>query len=412
MNFPEENPFMTGGHRLGTADLFRLSLRVFRTKPMRTFLTILGMSVGIGTVLFLISFGYGLQYILIGKLVSTEDSLITMEAYFPSESQRNITSDDLKKIIDIPEVNEVSPVAEFTGEMDHASSTGLTLVRIVRPNFFRLSGTVPDIGRQYTESDAGLVASSQAIRLMGLLSSEGALNRQVGLMVDYQSENDADIERVKSKEPLTLRGIITDDLQAPYVVVPADFIEKQPPFFKKVLVKAKNIDLVENLRDRLIADGYLISARIDLVNQAKKVMSIVTITLGVFGIAALIVSAIGMFNTMIIGFMERIYEVGVMKSIGGTDRDIKNLFLMESVMMGISGGIGGIIFGVGLGQAANLGLNLIASHFGGKPFTLFITPVWFILLIIGVSAFIGFVSGFWPAQRASYLSPKEAFIRK
>ena len=60
----------------------------------------------------------------------------------------------------------------------------------------------------------------------------------------------------------------------------------------------------------------------------------------------------------------------------------------------------------------NFILNIVAKRLGGKPFTLFITPIWFILLVISSSAVIGLISGFWPAKRASGLSPKEAFLRK
>ena len=124
------------------------------------------------------------------------------------------------------------------------------------------------------------------------------------------------------------------------------------------------------------------------------------------------VSAIGMFNTMIVSFMERTYEVGVMKSIGATDSDIRNLFLMESLIMGTAGGGVGILLGIAAGQAVNLVLNILAKRFGSEPFNLFITPIWFILLILLTSAMIGVISGFLPSRRASHLSPKEAFLRK
>src|SRR3990167_8297003 len=133
-------------HGLGTVDLLKLSLRVFKTKPLRTSLTILGMSFGIGTVLVLVSLGYGLQYILIGKLVATEDSLITLEALYPSESELNITYEDLKNISAMPQVAEISPVAEFTGEISNEKITGLVIIRIIRPNYFRLAGQLPDVG--------------------------------------------------------------------------------------------------------------------------------------------------------------------------------------------------------------------------------------------------------------------------
>jgi putative ABC transport system permease protein len=85
---------------------------------------------------------------------------------------------------------------------------------------------------------------------------------------------------------------------------------------------------------------------------------------------------------------------------------------MESVIMGTFGGVMGIAIGMGLGSVVNFGLNILAKRFGSPAFDLFITPFWFIGLIILTSAIIGLVSGFLPSRKASQLSPKEAFLRK
>ena len=297
-------------HGLRILDLFRLSLRVFKTKPLRTFLTIMGMSFGIGTVLFLVSFGYGLQYILIGKLVATEDSLITIEALYPSETELNITYDDLKIISQMPETAEISPIAEFTGEIKINDQFGSLLIKIVKPNYFRLSGQIPDIGSSFSESEPAVIISSQAVKLTGTDQKtnqqiQESLYKEFSFKVFYQNEKNIEIEESATKEPLKLKGIFTDESQLPFAIIPEDFLTKEPPFFKRILVKAKDINSIEALRDKLLEKGFIISARIDLVKQATKVMRIITIVLGVFGVAALIVAAVGMFNTMVVSFLER-----------------------------------------------------------------------------------------------------------
>ena len=402
-------------NKLRFGELFRLSLRTFRVKPIRAILTVAGMSVGIGAVLFLVSLGYGLQFILIGKLVTTEDSLITMEVSFPSESNKVIDRTELDSLKQIPEASEVSPVYVFPGEISSAGGSGLLVdARIVEGGYFRLSGTSPDIGNQLLSQagESGVVISSQALKAIGMKADSSSLAKALSLKIFYQDPQTLVSDESDSLKPLPITGIIADDNQAPLVIVLPVSISKAPPFALKALVKAKDINTVEKLRDVLIGKGYLVSARIDLVNQARKIMNIITIVLGVFGITALIVSAIGMFNTMIVGFMERIYEVGILKSIGATDNDVRNLFLMEACMMGIFGGVGGIALGMGGGKLVNIALSVLATRLGGKPFELFITPYWFVLLILGLSVLIGLISGFWPAYRASGLSPKEAFARK
>jgi len=401
------------GHKLRLRDLFILSLRVFRIRPLRTFLTILGISLGIGTVLFLVSLGYGLQYILIGRLASTEDSLVSIEAFYPSESELSISEKDIEDIIALPGTAEISPVGEFVGEANSDSLSGYLMVRIVRPNYFRLSGTNPDIGSSFTEGEKSVVVSNTALRLFNLKEDESSLNKKINVKIFYQDSGDiSDAKAIGTASDLKIKGIIMDEVQSPFILVPSDVIINKPPFYQKIYVKAKDIETVEPLRDKLIEKGFLISARIDLINQAKKIMNIVTIILGVFGVAALAVSAIGMFNTMIIGFLERIFEVGIMKSIGATTSDIRNLFLMESLIIGLLGGLGGIGVGILAGESFNLGLNFLAKHLGGKPINLFIYPVRFLLFIVIVSAVVGIISGFWPARRAAQLSPKQAFIRK
>lgn len=405
---PEDGP----GHHLKMPDLVRLSVRVFREKPLRTTLTILGISLGVGAVLFLISLGYGLQYILIGKLAATEDSLITLEAYYPSENGLVINGEKLDQINKLEGSDELSPVAEFPGEIRINDLAGFALLRVIQPNFFRLSGLTADMGRTFKEGENAVVVSNTVLKLLSLKEDESSLGKEVNLNVYYQESSKPDVTISESSNPLTIKGIVQDDSGEPIVYLPQNSIKIPPPFFQKVYVKAKNLDSVDPLRDKLIAAGFLISARIDLVNQARKIMSIITIILGIFGTTALVVSAIGMFNTMVIGFLERIFEIGIMKSIGATSRDIRNLFLVESLLMGLAGGIGGVIVGVGAGELVNAGLNFLARYLGGKAIHIFIYPPKFIFLIIFLSGLVGILSGFWPARKAAKLSPRIAFLRK
>lgn len=401
------------GKTLRTKELISLSLRSFRTKPQRAILTIAGMSVGIATVLLLVSLGYGLQYILIGKLITTEDSLITMEVSYPSESNILIKKPLLESLRTYENVAEVSPIAEFPGEIsENGGSSLLVETRIVEPSYFKLTGLLPSIGKYPTAQELGMVTSSQALVPLGLKADETSLNKILTFKVFYQDDKNNTSEEVKSNESLPVKGIISDDSLPPTAIIFANALPKEPPFYSKVLVKAKDINVIEALRDRFLGEGFLVSARIDLVTQARKITNIITIILGVFGITALIVSAIGMFNTMLVGFLERIYEVGILKSLGATDHDIRNLFLVEASLMGLMGGIGGVVVGAGGGKLLNILLSFFATRFGGAAIQLFLTPWWFIFLILGFSIVIGFASGWWPAHKASGLSPKEAFNKR
>ena len=405
------------GQKLKLTELISLSLRTFKTKPQRAFLTVLGMSVGIATVLLLVSLGYGLQYILIGKLITTQDSLITMEISYPTETNLTIDQPAIDKLKTYDNVAEVSPVAEFPGEVSANGGPGLLIdTLVVQPDYFRLAGIVPDIGTIPTAEAPGLVAYSQTLLPLNLAADITSIGKSLGMKVNYQNNGDStavnNSAEATSIAPIKIEGIISDPATAPTAIIFANSLSQAPPFFTKALVKAKNVDVLEALRSKLLGEGFSVSAHIDLVTQARKITNILTIILGVFGVTALVVSAIGMFNTMLVGFMERTYEVGILKSLGATDGDVRNLFLIEASAMGLFGGVGGIVIGVGIGKILNGLLSIVATKFGGQSIELFLIPWSFVFFILVLSTLIGLISGWWPAHQATGLSPKEAFTKK
>jgi putative ABC transport system permease protein len=130
--------------------------------------------------------------------------------------------------------------------------------------------------------------------------------------------------------------------------------------------------------------------------------------LATFGGIALLVSAIGMFNTMTVTLLERTKEIGIMRTIGASPNDVKYLFVSESVVVGFMGGITGVAMGVALGLTVNLFLNLVAGQFGGQSVALFSFPLGFLTFIIVFSACVGYLTGIFPARRASSLNPLDA----
>jgi len=154
--------------------------------------------------------------------------------------------------------------------------------------------------------------------------------------------------------------------------------------------------------------GFVVAALSDVIDQANKIFRILQTVLAIFGAIALIVSAIGMFNTMTIALMERTQEVGIMKSLGASKTDIVLLFVTESVIMGFLGGVIGLALGMLSGEAFNILLNILAKRFEGNPVDVFYTPPWFAITIVIFSTVVGLITGIWPARRAANLNPLEA----
>ncbi len=174
--------------------------------------------------------------------------------------------------------------------------------------------------------------------------------------------------------------------------------------YTKIKVKVKSDKELNTVRSAIMDKGYSVSALSDIIDQANQVFNVVQIVLASFGIVALIVSAIGMFNTMTIALLERTQEIGIMKALGATSGNIWQMFLAEAVLIGFLGGLGGIIIGWAGGQIFNYGINLLAGAFGGSKISIFYTPLWFVMLIISFSSIVGLLTGFYPARRAAKIS--------
>lgn len=396
------------------SDTISLSTRMFKTRPLRTFLTILGVSVGIGTVLFLVSLGYGLQNAILSN-ITTADSLLSLDVSPGVADLITLTEQEVKKISQIKEVEEVSPVINLSAQITAGNLTGDGLIYAVNSSFFRLSGISVNYGDEIN-SDSGYTAviSSAGVKLFNL-TPEQAINKEIilTLFVPKISEDGfEEVEAVKREEKYKIIGVIKDE-NTNYVFIPSQAISDLGiGKYGQLKVKVSSDEHMERIRNEIIERGFLVSSLSDTIEQANKIFRIVQIILALFGLVALIVSAIGMFNTMTIALLERINEIGIMRAVGITKKDIRKLFLLESVMMGFSGGVGGVAVGYSAGEVANAGINILAKTFGGQALDLFYYPLWFIFFIIIFSTIIGFITGIYPSVKASKLNPLTALRYK
>jgi ABC-type antimicrobial peptide transport system permease subunit len=182
--------------------------------------------------------------------------------------------------------------------------------------------------------------------------------------------------------------------------------------FNQIKVKCQSNAKMGGVRSTIQDMGFMVSSISETVDQTNKVFNVIKGILMLFGVIALIVSAIGMFNTMTITLLERTEEIGIMKSIGASDTVISLIFILESTIMGFLGGLMGIVIGWSEGMLFNTAVNLIATHFGGEKVNLFYSPLWFVIVIIAFGAFVGFLTGVIPARRASKIDPLDALRYK
>ena len=184
---------------------------------------------------------------------------------------------------------------------------------------------------------------------------------------------------------------------------------KKTKEYDQVLVKVNDIKNVQPIQETIKNMGYNAYSLNDWLEEMKKSTGVIQAVLGGIGAISLLVAAIGITNTMVMSIYERTKEIGVMKVIGASLKDIKRLFLFESALIGLLGGV--------LGVALSLLLSFIANKFGGSFLSsmgvgpdskISIIPLWLIFASMGFSAVIGVISGYFPARRAMNLSALEA----
>jgi len=385
---------------------------------MRTALTILGVSVGIGAVLFLVSFGYGLQETVLNN-ITTADALLSLDVSSGKSDVIQLNQDSIDKITNLPNVTEVSPVVALPSQITLKEFTADTTLYTIKPSFLNLSGLVPFRGTFFKADNNGnnqkqVVISSAMAQLFNIDPTD-IVGQQINITTfvprtDSDGQNQVDV--IEQTSPFTIVGVV-DDERSSLTYVPADVLENITySTYVGAKVKVSNSEAMTSVREQIINMGFLVSVLQDTIDQVKKIFSIVQVVLGLFGLIALTVSAIGMFNTMTVMLLERTNEIGIMRSIGVTRKDVRKLFIFEAMIMGFLGGLGGVLLGYLGGFLANIGINVLAHYFGGQALDLFSSPTWFIVLIILFSTIIGLLTGIFPAQRAAKINPLDALRYK
>ena len=180
-------------------------------------------------------------------------------------------------------------------------------------------------------------------------------------------------------------------------------LDRQSSDYSSIKIKVEDMDKVEAVQNQVKELGYEAYSLTDELNSVKKQSLVVKAILGGIGAISLLVAAIGITNTMIMSIYERTKEIGIMKVIGASIRDIKRLFLLEAGLIGFLGGLIGLAFSF----IVSILLNTVASGFisgmgmgGMESSKISIIPFYLALGALIFSILIGLASGYFPAKRA------------
>ncbi len=394
-------------------DLLKLSLRMFKARTMRTLLTILGMSVGIAAIIFLVSFGYGLQHTLLQK-ITTSDALVTLDVTLgKTDDGEKLDNTTIEKLKALPNVTDVIPVLELAGQEKVDNITLDTTTVSSTASLLKNEGLKIESGRFFTQNETNSIVITSAVAKVLNVPLEEMLGKTVTLTL-FQNNTSGQTDKKSSytpDTPYTIVGVITGEENIVYLSLQS-LTTLSVESYTKLKVKCSSTAVLSTVRDEIEGQGFVASSISETIDQANTVFKVIQIVLMVFGMIALIVSAIGMFNTMTIALLERTEEIGIMKAIGASRSSISLMFIMESTLMGFLGALGGVILGYLEGSIVNILINLIASRFGGEAVNLFSSPLWFILSVILFGAFIGLLTGIFPARSASKIDTLEALRYK
>ncbi len=181
--------------------------------------------------------------------------------------------------------------------------------------------------------------------------------------------------------------------------------------YTEAVVKCEDMETTESVAEALRAMGYEAYFQADWINQQQEQAGMLQILLAAIGGVSMFVAAIGIANTMVMAIYERTREIGVMKVIGASIRDIKWLFLLESAMIGLIGGITGVALSYLASYALNnMNIPLLQQFlpFGTGTGNISLITPWLCGLALGCASLIGLVSGYFPARRATKLSALSA----
>ena len=175
--------------------------------------------------------------------------------------------------------------------------------------------------------------------------------------------------------------------------------------YMTLTVRVKDPGKVAQVQDAINKMGFRTFSVLDATKSLRRFFTVLDLFLGIFGSLALAVATLAIINTLVMAVLERRREIGVMKAIGASDRDVKRLFFAEAGAMGFFGGILGIALGFAIGKAINLGTGSLLHHHQLPSEAVWILPPWLIGAAIAFSIVVSLLAGLYPASRAARLDP-------
>lgn len=380
-------------------NVIKSAIKNIKANKLRSILTMLGLIVGISSVIILVGIGSGATDKVNSEITTLGTNIITVRI---NSSDVSLKYKDIDKFEELDNVEIVSPTKNLSLTVSrNNTTTNNTTVLATNQNYIDLINLKLSKGRNISIID---IENKNKVCIVGYdtATTYFGMTNPIDQEIKLNGDNYTVIGVLK--ENGESNGINIDDS----VIIPFSTIKylNQDSNISNLYIKVNNekeIDMtiinIENKIRSLLnisSDYFSVTSSSTMLETMNSINNTLSLLLGGIASISLIVGGIGVMNVMLVSVSERTKEIGIRKSLGATKKDILILFLIESAILCIVGGLFGIIFGILIGKLSSLiGYSFVISNF-------------IIVLSLGISVFIGIVFGIFPAYKASLLNPIDA----
>lgn len=400
-------------------NLFKVSINAVANNKMRTFLSMLGIIIGVAAVIAMMSIGQGSKESIRKELSTMGTNLLTIRpgadmrggVRLDPAAMQTLKMPDYERMCSEKKfVTKVSPEISSAGQVIYGNNNTTSTIYGGSTEYLEIRQWHVEQGDSFTEEDVHKASKNVVIGKTVATELFGEGTDPVGKTIRFKSIPMRVIGVLKAKG-YNSWGMDQDNIIiAPYTMVMKRVTAQT--YFSSIICSAITEELSDQAIEELSAilrdnhkikdtsgesDDFTIRSQAEFMATMSNTMDTVTLILGIAASFSLVIAGIGIMNIMLVSVTERTKEIGLRMAVGATGMVISLQFLIESIIISVTGGVFGVLLGVGASRAV---LPLF-----GMPSTI---PAWSIFVSFGVCVFIGIFFGYIPARKAANMDPIEA----
>ncbi|MBS7342222.1 MAG: ABC transporter permease [Parabacteroides sp.] len=402
---------------MNLTNLFKIALRALANNKMRGFLTMLGIIIGVASVITMLAIGQGSKRSIQAEISEMGSNMIMIQpggdirggVRQEASSMETLKLEDYQNIVDETRyVAAVSPSVNSSGQVIYGANNAPTTIYGISPDYMEIRRYKVEDGEMFSDQDIAVAAKVCVVGKTVVDNLFPGGENPVGKVIRFQKLPFKIVGVLESKGYNSM-GMDQDDLiLAPYTTIQKkvlaithlqgitcsalkeEYTEQAIGEISEILRRNHKLKTDED-------DDFTIRSQQELSSMLTSTTDMMTVLLAAVAGISLLVGGIGIMNIMYVSVTERTREIGLRMSIGAKGIDILSQFLIESILISVTGGLIGVIFGVGSAIIVNQ-----VAHF-----PIFIQP-WSVLLSFIVCTATGIFFGWYPAKKAAQLDPIEA----